>query len=171
VTPVFDPNMNIALSLARGLSQWPPALPAALVDVRSRARFIHEIDRPLLVDGDGVPQWADLGAHLRRIAQSSTDVMPELASELDRVSVALDLWAGCIMAAKVITFETRSGENTPEGRARAFAMIDRLASEDATFCAGVEAAPAFKAHRGQGYSLDGVPNTSSVRRHLDPSAS
>jgi hypothetical protein len=92
--------MSIALSFARGLSHQPLRLPAALADVQLRARFIHEIDKPLLVDGDGVAQWGEFGAHLRTIAQLSAEVMPELASELDRVSVALAVWAGCIMAAK-----------------------------------------------------------------------
>jgi hypothetical protein len=52
-----------------------------------------------------------------------------------------------------------------------FAMIDNLAADDALFCAGVEAAPAFKTNRQQSYSLDGVPDISPVRRHLDQEAS
>jgi hypothetical protein len=137
LTSMVDPNMQIALSLARGLTDKPPELPAALADVNSRAAFIIQIDKPLLVDGDGVPQWVDFGAQLRTIAELSADVMPELSSELDRISLALILWAGCITAAKTIAFETRSGANTVAGRTEAFLVIDRLAADDALFCAGV----------------------------------
>lgn len=168
---MFDPNMQIALSLAQGLADKPLGLPAALADVESRASFIIQIDKPLLVDGNGVAQWVDFGAQLRTIADLSADVMPELASELTRVSVTLVLWAGCITAAKAIAFDTRSGINTVTGRAEAFLVIDRLAAEDALFCAGVEAAPAFKACREQDYILDGVPERSAVRRYVQPSSS
>jgi len=162
----MDPNMAIALSLAHGLAQRPLTLPAALTDVQARATFIRAIDKPLLVDGNGVAQWEEFGAQLCAIAQSSAEVMRELVGELDRVAVALVLWSGCITAAKAIAFETRSGENTAAGRAQQFAAIDGLAAQDALFCAGVEAAPAFKAQREQPYSLDGVPQTSPVRRYV-----
>jgi hypothetical protein len=159
--------MLIAFSLARGLAQLRLALRAPLLDIQARAIFIRQIDKPLLVDADGIAQWEEFGAHLRTIAQASTNVMAEVDNELDRVAIALALWSGCIMAAKAIAFETRSGENTADGRAREFAAIDGLAAQDALFCAGVEAAPAFKTQREQPYNLDGVPHSSPVRRHLE----
>jgi hypothetical protein len=165
---MFDPNMNIALNLARALANQQLQLPAALRDPSSRAKFLIEIDKPLLVDIDGAAQWDEFGAHLRKIAELSKDLMPELDIELERVAVALSLWAGCIMAAKTIGHETRSGMNTVAGREQAFALIDRLAAEDALFCAGVEAAPAFKVCRGEEYSFEGVPESSPVRRHIEP---
>lgn len=130
--------MVIALSLARGLAQRPLPLPAALVDVEARATFILQIDKPLLVDVNGIAQWEQFGAQLHTIAGASTDVMAEVDSELDRVSIALVLWSGCIMAAKAIAFETRLGEKTAAGRAEQFGAIDGLAAQDALFCAGVE---------------------------------
>jgi hypothetical protein len=60
--------------------------------------------------------------------------------------------------------ETRSGANTRAGRAEAFAEIDALAAVDAVFCAGVEAAPAFKRLREQPFDFDGVLARSAVRR-------
>ena len=162
----MDPNMGIALSLARGLAQRPLTLPGGLTDVQARATFIREIDKPLLVDADGVAQWEEFGAQLRAISQSSAALMPELVGELDRVAVALVLWSGCITAAKAIALDTRSGENTAAGRVQQFVAIDGLAAQDALFCAGVEAAPAFKTQRDQPYSLDGVPQTSPVRRYV-----
>jgi hypothetical protein len=167
VTVFVDPNMAIALSFARGLARTPLTLPGALTDVQARATFIREIDKPLLVDGDGVWQWQGLGVRLRAIAQASAEVMPELAGELDRVAVALLLWSGCISAAKAIAFETRSGENTAAGRAQEFVGIDALAAQNLLYCAGVEVAPAFKTQREQPYSLDGVTQTSPVRRHIN----
>jgi hypothetical protein len=171
VTLFMDPNKGIALSLARGLAQTPLPLPAALTDVQARATFIREIDKPLLVDANGVAQWQELGAQLRAISQASAEVMPELAGELDRVAIALMLWSGCITAAKAIAFETRSGKNTIAGRAQEFAAIDSLAAQDALFCAGVEAAPAFKTQRGQTYSLEGVPQASPVHRYISQAES
>ena len=167
MTVLVDPNMVIALSLARGLAQRPLPLPAALVDVQARATFVLQIDKPLLVDADGIAQWEEFGAHLHAIAQASATVMTEVGSELDRVSIALALWSGCIMAAKAIASETRSGENTAAGRAEQFAAIDGLAAQDSLFRAGVEAAPAFKVRRAQPYSLDGVPSASPVRRYAE----
>jgi hypothetical protein len=141
VTVVGDPNMSIALSVARGLSHRPLVLPDALEDVQPRAKFILEIDKPLLFDVNGVAQWGEFGAHLRAIAQLSAGVMPGVSSELDRVAIALAMWAGCLMAAKAIAFETLSGTNTVDGRAQAFVTIDNVAAEDMLFRAGVEAAP------------------------------
>jgi hypothetical protein len=92
--------------------------------------------------------------------------MPDLGDQLDRVATALMLWSGCITAAKAVAFETRSGDNSAAGRAQQFALIDELAAQDALYCAGVEAAPAFETQRSQPYSLDGVPQSSPVRRHV-----
>jgi len=157
--------MVIALSLSRGLAELPLPLPAALADIEARAAFILLIDKPLLVDAAGIAQWEEFGSHLHAIAQASTEVMAEVRSELDRVSIALALWSGCTMAAKAIAFETRSGKNTAAGRAEQFASIDELALQDALFGAGVEAAPTLKIRRAQPYSLDGVPHASPVRRY------
>jgi len=119
------------------------------------------------VDVNGAAQWEDFGSQLRAIAEASASQMPELFSELDRVAVALTLWSGCIMAAKSIAMETRSGENTSTGRAQQFTLIDNVARQNQLFSAGVEAAPSFKAARGEEISLDGVPYTSPVRRYVD----
>jgi hypothetical protein len=82
---------------------------------------------------------------------------------MERASIALRLWAGCLDAAKTIALETRDGPNSPELRAAAFAQIDSVAETDPIYGAGVEAAPAFKVLRRQSYSFDGVPAGSRVR--------
>ncbi len=113
------------------------------------------LDWPLLVDADGISQWVEFGRHLQAVAELGREVMPGLGGQLDRVWVALRLWSGCLMAVKTIAHETRAGVNAASGRAEGFAAIDALAAEDARFRAGVEAAPAFLAARGQSFCLDG----------------
>jgi hypothetical protein len=167
VTPAVDPNMAIALCLANGLTHGSLELPSALVPVEARVALMLQIDKPLLVDVNGVAQWEDFGSQLRAIAEASASQMAKLSSELDRVAVALTLWSGCIMAAKSIAMETRSGQNTSTGRTQQFTLIDNVALQNKLFSAGVEAAPSFKAARGEEISLDGVPDTSPVRRHVD----
>jgi hypothetical protein len=69
---------------------------------------------------------------------------------------------GCGQA---IAHQTRSGANNAETRAAQFQIIEAVARRDALFSAGVEAAPTFPTARDQGYSLDGVPSDSQVRRY------
>jgi hypothetical protein len=159
--------MSFALALGRLLEYRPLALPEPLTDVQARAQFILKVDKPLLVDGDGIHQWRQFGIHLEQIANDSQELMPELPEDYDRVSVALRLWAACLMAVKTIRPETRSGPNNPDGRAQAFQSIDQLAAADALYRAGVEAAPAFLDARNQDYSFDGVPADSPVRLHAN----
>jgi hypothetical protein len=78
--------------------------------------------------------------------------MPTVSDPLDRIAIALRLWAGCLAAAKTIADATRSG-------------IDATAANDGLFRAGVEAARMFKRLRGQPFFLDGVPERSAVRRY------
>lgn len=157
--------MRIALELSRGFEREPLELPAPLAKVSRRAQFIDAIDGPLLVDGAGVWQWADMATRLRDIAETSLPVMPDVSDPFDRIAIALRLWAGCLSAAKVIAAETRSGPNTRASRSAAFSDIDGVTAHDDLFRAGMEAAPAFKDGRGQTYCLDGVPHGSPVHRH------
>lgn len=163
-----DPNLPVALGLGRVLAPHGPSLPAALADVRRRAEFVNEIDCTWLVDGEGAVQWADFGRRLENAATASTSAMPEVGDPLERMSIALRLWAGCLSAAKTIAEDTRSGMNTAADRSQVFArVIDPTAAADPVFRAGVEAAPALHALRGQPCFLDGVPTDSSVRRYAD----
>jgi hypothetical protein len=165
--PVEDPNLRVALVLGHGLAPYaPPLLPAALEDVRRRAEFVVKIDCTWLVNG--AAEWAELGRRLEHAAEASDRVMPEVASPLGRMSIALRLWAGCLNAAKSIAAGTLSGPNSPEGRAQAFEQfIDPTAIADPVFRAGVEAAPTFHALHGNPCFLDGVPADSAVRLHAE----
>jgi hypothetical protein len=164
---VFDPNMRISLLLGQALEYQLLPLPAPLACVEDRAAFISSIDKPILVDFDGIHQWRDLGVYLAQLAEQTRTVMPELEHDHDRVSVALRLWARCLMAAKAIRPETRAGANSSESRASDFQMIDALAAQDAVYAAGVQSAPAFLTARSQEHSFDGVPPDSQVRRYID----
>lgn len=156
--------MQIAFFLGQGLEREKLTLPRELADVKVRAQFIEQRDRPLLVDGQGVPQWVGMGTHLRDIAVNSADAMPDVGDPLDRVSITLRLWAGCLEAAKAIAYKTRSGPNSEVSRAEAFKRIDEISAMDELFRAGEEAAPAFKAIRSDPYCFDGVPSNSAVRK-------
>jgi hypothetical protein len=138
-----DPNMGFALAFGQLLQYRPLPFPVPLADVQARAKFILAIDKPLLVDGDGIHQWREFGIHLEEIAERSEAVMTDLHADFDRVSIALRLWAGCVTAVKSIRPETRSGQNITEGRAQQFQSIDELAADDPVYAAGVELAPAF----------------------------
>jgi hypothetical protein len=163
---LVDPNMYHALWLGQGLADGKVlARPKMLTDVDRRAEFIADIDDLFMPGDTPAAQLIGLGKRLRYLAEASAATMPDVSDPLDRIAIALRLWAGCLGAAKTIADVTMSGPNTPEDRARRFPAIDATAAQDDLFCAGVEAAPAFKSLRGQPYYLDGVPDESPVRRH------
>lgn len=89
------------------------------------------------------------------------------ASNGNRLNVVLRLWSECLIAAKTIALGTRDGQNDSKKRADNFKTIDRLASRDPVYLAGVEAAPAIKKIRKENYSFEGVPEVSPVRKYLN----
>ena len=125
-------TLNIALSLARGLAfEAPLALPAALVDIDRRTRFILEIDgpqvAPILVDRRGQFQWVEWGKRLAKIAAVSAAPMPTYPSRSIRSRWRSGSWAGCINAAKTIDSQR---PNTPADRTPVFGWIDEVARTD-----------------------------------------
>ncbi len=161
-----DPNMNFALWLGQGIAGGRPlTLPAKLAGVEQRASFLVRIDGLLMPGSDPASQVTGLGQRIRYLADASVADMPDVPDPLDRVAIALRLWAGCLSAAKTISDATLSGPNSAADRARLFPSIDGVAQQDVLFRAGVEAAPIFKRLRNQPYFLDGVPAESPVRRY------
>jgi len=148
-----DPTMATALFVGQQLS-GVVALPGSLAEPGQRAHLVHEVDPPL--------DWQTPG-RIRAIGPALERLLPDVSDAMERASIALRLWAGCLAAAKTIALETRDGPNSPELRTAAFAQIDGIAEADPIYGAGVEAAPAFKVLRGQSYSFDGVPSGSRVR--------
>jgi hypothetical protein len=163
--------MAIAYALARGLGP-PPELPPSMSDVQARARLVQAVNRPFagevfdLNNPLALLQGAAFasGVSIKTFIDASAPLVPDVSDPIERLNVVLRLWAACLMAAKTIAHETRSGENSPDDRRKRFAMIDEAAKNDPIFEAGVEAARAFKDEMKQGYSLDGVPEDSPVRR-------
>lgn len=147
--------MECARILGRQLAV-AAALPASLADVAARSTLAKAINPPI--------SWDRLG-RLKEIVAAIDAVITDVGDPLERLGIALRLWAGCMSAAKTIAATTMDGANTPEGRAAAFVAIDALADADELYAAGVEAAPAFKALHEQEYFFAGVPETSRVRRH------
>lgn len=161
---MYDPNMETALRWANSLSS-DSVLPASLTDRGRRAELVKVIDDPLPRGPlllHQLPQ-EEAQRRLQEVALLSKEFVPDVPDDGKRVSIVLRLWSGCLMAAKTIAEETRSGPNTPEIRRTTFEqVIDPQAESDAVFRAGVEAAAAFKRLRKQAYSFEGVPGGSSV---------
>ena len=160
-----DPNMALALHFARNLGPTP-TLPESLQLVERRAELVHRIDAPIVENLDLFDVVGRIATRVRDIMRVTAEFMPDVEDPTDRLNIALRLWSGCLSAAKTIAHETRSGPNDAAVRARIMPEVDAIAREDPIYAAGVESAPAFKRLRGQGYSLEGVPETSPVRRYL-----
>jgi hypothetical protein len=164
----YDANMGMCWLLGLGLA--PGALlPEELVSVKARARLCHQIDASMVTDfGKSVEHICeDVGKHVSKLeaATAASPYFSPLMPALERVSIALRLWAGCMSTAKTIAFKTRSGVNTVADRTRICGYIDDQAAHDIIFRAGVEAAIAFKRLRRQTVYLDGIPSSSSVLRY------
>ena len=167
---IEDPNMTTALKWANEMGP-PPTLPASLQDVRERAKLVRDVNTKMLAnilfkDYQGQLSTEEKGQCLYDVARVSTVYMPGVVDSTVRANLCLRIWSGCLAAAKNIAFQTLDGPNTPDQRNLIFRdYIDPQAQADPIFCAGVESAPSFKKLLEEGYSLDGVPQESPVRRH------
>lgn len=174
-----DHNMLSALRLGQEMSRGELIFHPWLKPCLRRAHLVHRIDQ-FLVRGATLRELrvVELLERARDVAGLVYDYgyrfHPISAEDAGnrRVSgssvlagIGLRLWAGCLMGAKVIALETRSGPNTARGRAERCARIGELAADDLVFRAGAEAARAFKLLRGEPFSLDGVPEGSILWPH------
>ena len=166
VTQVYDPNMVAARKLAEGLGS-PPVLPSSMQTIESRSQFADAIDGPLVEGGTLEEIMVSIGKRIAEISAIAERHMPDVNDPIARLNIALRLWSGCLSAAKTIALETRSGPNTPESRQGTFANLDIIAQSDPIFNAGMEVAPAFKKHRGEPVSFEGVPASSPVRKFAE----
>jgi len=163
-----DPNMDTALQWADQLGP-PCELPLSLLlSVDKRAILVNVINNNLAPAGDLLNMLSneEKERRLRVIAGASKEFLPDMVDESARLNLCLRLWSGCLMAAKTIATHTLSGPNVPDSRERIFSYkIDRIAANDPTYLAGVEAAAAFKRLKSEKYSFNGVPRNSPVRRY------
>jgi hypothetical protein len=144
-----------------------------MADVQARAQLVIAVNRPFggkVFPADPLAPLEAVafasGGSVKAFIERSAPLMPDVPDPIERLNVVLRLWSGCLSAAKEIADATLDGPNTPEGRRDRFPAIDAAARHDLIFEAGVEAAPAFKDGMGEHYSLDGVPDDSPVRRHV-----
>jgi hypothetical protein len=163
---IFDPNMDTALKWAEEIGP-PPVLPKSLQDAEQPAGLIDQIDNKLICDSflhELDPKEKD--ERLNYITEIIRLFISDVDHDNEIKNLILRLWAGCMSAAKEIAFETNSGPNTPERRNMIFSKkIDIISESDPVYRAGVEAATAFKRLRNEQYSFEGVPETSSVKKH------
>src|SRR5262245_19279433 len=128
-----DPNMAIAYALAQGLGP-PSELPASLASVQARVRLVKAVNRPFAGESFPADPVARLqatafasGASIKALIDTSAPLVPDAPDPIERLNLVLRIWSGCLMAAKTIAHETRSGENTPDDRRKNFGMIDEAA--------------------------------------------
>lgn len=134
--------------------------PVLLVEPWDLAGVINTIDGPLVQNQDiGKLSAKEKLVRESMVANIACGLIPNRGLEPYKiVSCMLRAWAGCLGCAKTIAFETRSGPNTPEHRKNVFdKKISVLAKKDPYYLQGVMAGPDLRILRGQGYSLDGVP--------------
>lgn len=161
--------MVTALRWADELGPSSP-LPLSLEEVSQRAKLVNEINRvdfvdTLFADRDGSVDIKQKGKELSKLSRRSKKYMPDVKSPELRKNISLRLWSGCLAAAKTVALGTRAGPNTPEIRALATQnMIDPQSQTDPIFRAGVEAGICFKRFLKEPFSLEGIPDGSSIRR-------
>lgn len=162
-----DPNVFLALKLAAHLGPLPQ-LPPAIGDMSAEERadlILQVVDKEPLerlpTSRDDLEPFTRIATFIGRIADMTQKYMPNL-SDLVRISVILRLWAGCLHAEKTVAIQTNSGGNTAAFRESASREIDRIASGDPVYAAGVEAAVAVKMKRGERISFEGVPKGTRV---------
>lgn len=163
----YDPNMNIAWNLGRGMTPNWDHLPTALEDVGIRARLAHAIDGSIVTNF--AVGWEDagrlIGEHIFRLAGVTPQYFPSSLDRVAQVGLTLRLWAGLMSAAKTIAYKTRNGINRDEVRLLTMQLIERNAHTDLIYRAGVEAAVSFKRLRRQRVYLDCFNDMHMVRRY------
>ncbi len=190
-TPVRidDPIMELVRLTASRLL-LPGAVPASLQGStlreanERRAKLLHEIAGPL-IDGEVRPvharaadphaldpQIPEVARQIQQIAPGSIVAqiterhMPDVPDLLTRIAIAMRLWAGYMDAAKVIdAVGTRYERNNRNTRQRDIPTIERKATGDQIYTAGVEAAPHYKWRvLGEAICREGIPADSIVLR-------
>ncbi len=160
-----DPNMELAFLFAKELGP-AAALPAPLTNLETMTQMLLNINGGLSEEPYHQPLgqpglWVPLGAFLlvarriRDLAAATPDYMPGL-DPLQRVNVALRLWAGCLDAAKIVSDETSEGEKDAETRKEEIQLILARVKECTIYTAGVPAGPAVRKHRHQAVVYDGI---------------
>ena len=158
---IIDPNVNMAIKWADGIGP-PPKLPSSLNDISTRLKLLLELDNPYFVNSLMKDFNQRLGIieknnSLEEIAQISKKYLYDISEDRLRSNISLRLWAGCLTVAKIISYLTLNGPNTPEYRNNSYKKIIYLSQRDPIFKAGAETAVEFKKSRNEKYSFEGIP--------------
>jgi hypothetical protein len=158
-----DSNVQLALKLAEELAKGvrvPPSVTAMTPE--QRADLILDLVKldpreRLPVDlGDHAP-FVRIATLIATIATKSAASIPDVPDALERVSLVLRMWAGCLATGKTIADGTRSGPNTQVIREQNARAIDAVAAGDLAFEVGMSAAVSIKLREHKTPSFDGVP--------------
>jgi hypothetical protein len=167
-----DSNFLLAREIAHELA--PSAgLPLSI------QRMSHEQQADLLLKHVKAPRLRlpldlndhDPFNHIARViataGRGSAAEIKDVEDSLDRVSILLRMWAGCLDTGKTIAIRTNSGPNTKLMREQYSRYIDTTAAADPIYAAGLPAAMIIKlreskTHARQMYSFEGVPPRTRV---------
>lgn len=162
-----DSNMLLALSIAQELVpsvSVPPSILAMTPDQQADLILKHVIEprRRLPVNLDDHEPFIHVSQMIGTAGRGSAADIPDVPDALERVSILVRMWVGCLCTGKTIANETRSGPNTKQIREQNARAIESRAAADAAFAAGLPAAMIIKlreskTHGRQMYTFDGVP--------------
>jgi hypothetical protein len=162
-----DSNMLLAREIAQELAPsatLPPSIQGMSHEQQADMILKHVIEPrlrlPLNLDDHG--PFIQIARMIATAGRGSTAEIKDVADSLDRVSILLRMWAGCLDTGKTIANGTNSGPNTKLMREQNSRYIDSTAAADPVYAAGLPAAMIIKLreskiHARQMYSFEGVP--------------
>jgi hypothetical protein len=168
-----DSNMMLALSIAQELApsvSVPASILAMTPDQQADLILKHVIEprQRLPVSLDDLEPFIHVSQMIGTAGRGSAAEIPDVPDALERVSILVRMWAGCLCAGKTIANDTRSGPNTKQIREQNARAIENRAAADTAFAAGLPAAMIIKlresrTHGRQMYTFDGVPAGTRIR--------
>lgn len=161
-----DGNITAALYWAQDLGQ-NISIPSSLQNSTSRASFINDFNNTFgqRIGTEYISQEIEKkNSFLKEIADYCKKELNGFVGTDEEISgLILALWASCILVCKYI--DPRRKDISKEVRRTSFADIfDQFANDDPVFRIGMETCISFCELRKEDYILDGVPDSSFVRK-------
>jgi hypothetical protein len=162
-----DSNMLLAREIAQALATsvtLPPSIQRMAHEQQADLILKHVIEPRLRLplNLDDHDPFTHIARMIATAGRGSAAEIYDVTDSLDRVSILLRMWAGCLVTGKTIANGTNSGPNAKLMREQNSRAIDSDAAVDPVFAAGLPAAMIIKlresrTHGRQMYSFDGVP--------------